>query len=522
MIGMNETEKIEEPVPRSGSRSSGLLWTGLRVAALAGMGLVTALTWGRWSIPDVDAADPLMYTNLGNLAFWVVWIMGLVILVPLLGRAWCCVCPLGALNEWVARRGLGLSAPRWLRNDYLKALALLATVMLLGLARIHHYPGATALYLGGWLALAVTAGVLFHGRVLCGSICPIGAMLAFYGRVSPLHIRVRSAERCHDCEGRECIRGSVRWAALGLGRLRAAFRLTRHPCPVNLRVWDMRGTARCLFCLNCVRACPYDNVEAALRRPLVPLWSESYPRFSESAVAAALLGYLLLSYMKFWPWAEQVLAWPAAAAAGVVGASAARVLFLLWLGFGLPWLILLAPATAIRWGHALSPDAPVPVTNTDGSHGGSPLKLWLAPARSRNADEAEGEEAILDPVSSIQGMTALFLPALAPVLLAGHMVLALVKVNAKAAYLPLALADPAGVRSYMAVEELGLMPRPGLLIPLGATRAIAAGIMLLGLAASLYAVRRIAGRQGVPSLPHALQAGLVAAALGGGLAKWLF
>ena len=64
--------------------------------------------------------DPLMYTNLGNLAFWVLWLMGIVVLVPLVGRAWCSVCPVGAMNEFTSRFGLKKIFPRFIRNQHPK------------------------------------------------------------------------------------------------------------------------------------------------------------------------------------------------------------------------------------------------------------------------------------------------------------------------------------------------------------------------------------------------------------------
>ena len=146
-----------------GFLKQGWFWIVVRWSTLAVMAVMIATAWGRRGIDGVDASDPLMYTNLGNLAFWVLWLMGIVLLVPLVGRAWCGVCPVGAMNEFVSRFGLKKVFPRFIRNQHLKALALMITVLMMGIFRIHHYPDVTAWYLLAWVAMAVAAGFLFAG-----------------------------------------------------------------------------------------------------------------------------------------------------------------------------------------------------------------------------------------------------------------------------------------------------------------------------------------------------------------------
>jgi hypothetical protein len=89
------------------------------------------------------------------------------------------------------------------------------------------------------------------------------------------------------------------------------------------------------------------------------------------------------------------------------------------------------------------------------------------------------------------GMLAL--PCL-PLVLTGHLVLALVKVNAKAAFLPYVLQDPTGVQSYLAMNFLQLVPQPGLLIPLEILKWLILLLLVAGLGLSLVAAKRVAGR----------------------------
>ncbi|TNF49961.1 4Fe-4S binding protein [bacterium] len=502
---------------------SSLFWTIVRGGFLVGMLWCISILWGHWRIQDLDVADPLMYTNLGNTLFWVVWMMGLVLLVPAVGRAWCAVCPLGALNEIVSRWGMAKPFPRFLRNDYPKAAFLLGTLVLLGLFRIHHYPGATALFLVGWTGLAVLAGMLFSGRSLCSYLCPVGGMLNLYTRTAPVGITIRDLDMCVECDNKECVSGSERWIQMTLGRLRSAIRYRAYPCPVNLKVWDMKGSGRCLFCLNCMRACPYDNVQISARSPFTPLWKERFPRFSEVAMAAALMGFLLLSYSRFWPGFESVLALPLAWASPILGPGAARVAYILWVGFILPMLVLITPSVVVIGGGALSYQSSQDRLDMTGRRALFPVKFWMGPSTSvaRNDDD-DGDERIITQAGSVGGLAAACLPSIVPLLLAAHLVLAIVKLNAKAGYLALGMADPAGIQSYLAVEELGLYPRPGLLFSMGTAKGAAAFLMAGGVFLSLLTATRIARREDVPLLPFMMQIGVAGLCFTGGLVKWLF
>ncbi len=72
-----------------------------------------------------------------------------------------------------------------------------------------------------------------------------------------------------------------------------------------------------------------------------------------------------------------------------------------------------------------------------------------------------------------------------PVLIGGHLMLAVVKLNAKLAYLPSVLADPLGSRSYLAFHVYKLTPAPGVIIGLDILKWILAALLLFCLFWSL-------------------------------------
>ncbi|MEW6487649.1 MAG: hypothetical protein AB1578_07015, partial [Thermodesulfobacteriota bacterium] len=116
------------------------------------------------------------------------------------------------------------------------------------------------------------------------------------------------------------------------------------------------------------------------------------------------------------------------------------------------------------------------------------------------------------------------LPAFVGLVLGAHAALALVKLNAKASYVPYLFYDPTGAATYLAIHVSRLLPVPDLLVPLSVLRWLALGCLALGVAA---AVREVAGawRRAAPGPSlwlHALGVAGAGALLGGALIHWLF
>ena len=82
--------------------------------------------------------------------------------------------------------------------------------------------------------------------------------------------------------------------------------------------------------------------------------------------------------------------------------------------------------------------------------------------------------------------------ALLPLILTAHLILALVKFNAKLGYLPLVLQDPSGVKSYLALSVMRTLPAPGVLITLDVLKWLIAVVLAAGAGASLWACGQVA------------------------------
>jgi len=93
--------------------------------------------------------------------------------------------------------------------------------------------------------------------------------------------------------------------------------------------------------------------------------------------------------------------------------------------------------------------------------------------------------------SIFAGLSDLLLPTI-PLLLASHLILAVVKLNAKLGYFPLALSDLSGVKSYLAVHLMGTLPQPGVLVSIDLLKWFVLLLLIIGYLLAILAVKKIA------------------------------
>lgn len=227
-------------------------------------------------IIDGLLGSPLAAKNVATVTAWVHY-RGLVVLALLLaGNLFCAACPFmlpRKLAKW-----LGRPTQRWpqvLRNKWLALAGLIGIIYAYELFDLWASPWWTA-----WLTVAyfMTAFVLeafFTRDSFCLYVCPLGTFNFLYSTVSPLQIMSRSQDICRDCEGHECINGSV----------------TQQGCQLELFVPTIQSNMNCTFCLDCVKACPYDNVALAARRPGTELFRQSWRNRLDLAWLAILTAF---------------------------------------------------------------------------------------------------------------------------------------------------------------------------------------------------------------------------------------
>ena len=155
------------------------------------------------------------------------------------------------------------------------------------------------------------------------------------------------------------------------------------------------------------------------------------------------------------------------------------------------------------------------------------IKVSTLEGEPANGASVVPTAAILPGLISFLGRLAL---PLLPMILSAHFALAIVKLNAKFGYLLLALQDPSGVKSYLAINVMQTLAPPGVLVSLDVLKWVIVAILLTGFVLSVLAARAVAksgftGQRGM-DLPFMLAA-LVSLVIlsgfyGSTVVEWLF
>lgn len=198
--------------------------------------------------------------NLATLLTWVHYRGALVLALLAGGNLFCMACPFMLPRE-LARRFFKpvLRWPRRLRNKWL-SIALFALV-LFAYERFDLWasPWWTAWLILGYFVAALVVDSLFQKASFCKWVCPIGQFNFVASTVSPLEVKVRDTDVCASCTTLDCIRGNA----------------DQRGCELALFQPKKEGNLDCTFCLDCVHACPHDNVGILTRVPASELWSDA-------------------------------------------------------------------------------------------------------------------------------------------------------------------------------------------------------------------------------------------------------
>ena len=438
--------------------------------------MMIALGWHQHAIPGVGVRDPLMYTNFATFNLWVLWLMGMVGVVLFFGRFWCTICPVGWLSGIFSRFGLRREIPDWLNNFVPVTLVLVVLQLLVYFLAIHRFPDYTSVFLAWMLVFAVAAGLIYRRRAFCLLLCPAGAVFNLYARLAPWQLRVKSRQVCDGCEDKPCIATDRVWQQAALGDIRLAWRSRPEGCPVALIPADIKDSADCTLCLNCAQTCCNDNILLGTRGWPGDLQQEGL-KPSVSLFFLVLLGLLTANFAKVYVDLREAIFWVPESLALALGWDTVGFypLAVVWIGLLFPLLIFVPGLIVYLLGQ-------VKFSTLDG-----PPKKAASPS---------GDASTPSRLVSTLGQVAL---PLLPLILSAHLVLALVKLNAKMGYLPLTLQDPSGVKSFLAINVMQTMSSPGTLVPLDLIKWVVVGLLVAGLLLSIWAAKTLAVVRGAGS-----------------------
>ncbi|HEX8501386.1 MAG TPA: hypothetical protein VF659_12460 [Pyrinomonadaceae bacterium] len=198
--------------------------------------------------------------NLATTLTWVHFRGALVLVLLLAGNFFCMACPF-MLPRNLARRFFRprLNWPRRLRNKWLSLSLFVLVLFSYELFDLWASPWWTAWLVVLYFAGALLVDVFFKHASFCKFVCPVGQFNFVASTVSPLEVKARDLGVCDGCRTKDCIRGRRDEARPPV--------VIQRGCELALFQPRKVGNLDCTFCLDCVQACPHDNVGILGRVP---------------------------------------------------------------------------------------------------------------------------------------------------------------------------------------------------------------------------------------------------------------
>lgn len=202
--------------------------------------------------------------NLATTFTWVHFRGALVLVLLFAGNFFCLACPFMLVRNFVRKFVRPVrNWPRALRNKWISIALFVAMLFVYEWLDLWASPWWTAWLIITYFAAALVIDSIFKHATFCKFVCPIGQFNFAAATASPLEITVRDHDMCNRCATKDCIRG-VREPA-------APLVVIQRGCELALYQPHKVGNIDCTFCLDCVQACPHDNVGIMSRVPAVEL-----------------------------------------------------------------------------------------------------------------------------------------------------------------------------------------------------------------------------------------------------------
>jgi polyferredoxin len=279
--------------------------------------------------------------NFGTAITWYVWFCMVFVLMVVVGRAWCAMCPFGGFAEWVQRRtfwrrtqralGLGRKFPEPLAR-YGFLLPVGTFLLLTWIEEFFNIAGPGNPADTSWMVVGIVSSALifflvFERRTFCRYICPLTTVIGTVGSMgSVAGFRTRDRDVCLTCKTKDCMRGGEN----GFG------------CPWYTWPGSADSNLYCGLCTECYKSCPEGNVGLFLQKPLTSVTAPTRRRADVAWAIAVLWGLVLYQqinatklYAVLDNWLNSVLHFPhypnPVAYAGLIGLLALATAGAAWL-----------------------------------------------------------------------------------------------------------------------------------------------------------------------------------------------
>ena len=230
--------------------------------------------------------------NFATAITWYLWFCLVFVMMVVVGRAWCAMCPFGGFGEWIQRHtfwkrttssiGLGLKMPEQVAQ-FGFLLSVGAFLLLTWIEEFFNIagpgnPASTSYMVLGIVGSALVFFLLFERRTFCRYVCPLSALIGTVGTMgSVAGFRTRDRDVCLACTTKDCMRGNED----GFG------------CPWYTWPGSSDSNSACGLCTECYKACPSDNVGLFLQKPLTSVVAPTRRRADVAWSIALLFGLVV-------------------------------------------------------------------------------------------------------------------------------------------------------------------------------------------------------------------------------------
>lgn len=230
--------------------------------------------------------------NFATAITWYVWFALVFVMMVVVGRGWCAMCPFGGFAEWIQRAtfwqrtqrrlGLGIKMPDVIAR-YGFLLSVGTFLLLTWIEEFFNIAGpgnpiSTSYMVLGIVGSALLFFLVFERRTFCRYVCPLSSLIGTVGSMgSVAGFRTRDREVCLTCETKDCMRGGEH----GYG------------CPWFTWPGSADSNLSCGLCTECYKACPSNNVGLFLQKPLTSVVAPTRRR-ADIAWAVAILWGLII------------------------------------------------------------------------------------------------------------------------------------------------------------------------------------------------------------------------------------
>ncbi len=226
-----------------------------RVAQVSMLLVAIAVMW------DGFFGQQVAPLNMAGVLPWIHWRALSMLALLAVGNLFCMACPFMFVRD-LGRKVFPAKArwPRVLRNKWLPVGLIAIYLWAYEAFSLWDSPWLTACIIAGYFLGALLIDGFFKGASFCKYVCPIGQFQFVTSLLSPREIAVKSAQVCKSCSTYDCIRGNE----------------TARGCELYLFQPKKVGNLDCTFCLDCVKACPHDNVALMTVVPAKTLVADPY------------------------------------------------------------------------------------------------------------------------------------------------------------------------------------------------------------------------------------------------------